>query len=46
VSDYGGDIKVLSNKGEGTTLRVRFPAEVRQGARAGGRVGVRLQGVH
>ena len=28
VSDYGGEIQVTSNKGEGTTLRVRFPADV------------------
>jgi signal transduction histidine kinase len=46
VSDYGGDIKVTSNKGEGTTLRVRFPAEAREGARADGRAAVKLQGVH
>jgi signal transduction histidine kinase len=31
VSDYGGEIKVTSNKGEGTTLRVRFPAGLEAG---------------
>jgi two-component system sensor histidine kinase PilS (NtrC family) len=28
VSDYGGEIKVTSNKGEGTTVRVKFPVAV------------------
>ena len=46
VSDYGGEIKVTSNKGEGTALRVRFPAEVGEGVRADGRTAVKLQGVH
>ena len=46
VSDYGGEIKVTSNKGEGTTLRVKFPAEVREATRRDGRTAVKLQGVH
>jgi two-component system sensor histidine kinase PilS (NtrC family) len=46
VSDYGGDIKVTSTSGEGTTLRVRFPAEAREGARSDGRTAAKLQGVH
>jgi two-component system sensor histidine kinase PilS (NtrC family) len=25
VSDYGGEVRVTSNKGEGTTVRVKFP---------------------
>jgi two-component system sensor histidine kinase PilS (NtrC family) len=28
VSDYGGEVRVTSNKGEGTTVRVKFPAAV------------------
>jgi two-component system sensor histidine kinase PilS (NtrC family) len=44
VSDYGGEIKVTSNKGEGTTLRVRFPADVQ--ATGEGRVAAKMQGAH
>ena len=33
VSDYGGEIKVTSNKGEGTTVRVKFPVAVAAAAR-------------
>ncbi len=28
VSDYGGEVRVTSNKGEGTTVRVKFPVAV------------------
>ncbi len=45
VSDYGGQIKVTSNKGEGTTLRIRFPAEVRDGRHSEERA-AKLQGTH
>ena len=44
VTDYGGEIKVTSNKGEGTTLRVRFPAEVQAGEQLDGRAASTLQG--
>jgi two-component system, NtrC family, sensor histidine kinase PilS len=44
VTDYGGEIKVTSNKGEGTTLRVRFPAEVQAGGQPDGRAASTLQG--
>jgi two-component system sensor histidine kinase PilS (NtrC family) len=33
VTDYGGEIKVTSNKGEGTTVRVKFPVAVAAAAR-------------
>jgi signal transduction histidine kinase len=28
VSDYGGEVRVTSEKGAGTTVRVRFPTTV------------------
>ena len=31
VSDYGGEVRVTSNKGEGTTVRVKFPVAVAAG---------------
>jgi two-component system sensor histidine kinase PilS (NtrC family) len=45
VSDYGGEIKVTSNKGKGTTLRVRFPAGLEAGEPAAHAVPTGL-GVH
>ena len=36
VSDYGGEIRVTSNKGEGTTVRVRFPIAAAAGQPAAG----------
>ena len=32
VSDYGGEVRVTSNKGEGTVVRVKFPVAVAAGA--------------
>jgi signal transduction histidine kinase len=46
VSDYGGEIKVTSNKGEGTTLRVRFPADVQAAGDREGRFAAKVQGAH
>jgi two-component system sensor histidine kinase PilS (NtrC family) len=46
VSDYGGEIKVTSKKGEGTTLRVRFPIEVRTGGPTEEPATAKLQGAH
>ena len=46
VSDYGGEIQVTSNKGEGTTLRVRFPADVQAAGDRAGRFAAKMQGAH
>ena len=46
VSDYGGDIKVTSNKGKGTTLRIKFPAAVQAGPHQDGSVAARMQAAH
>jgi two-component system sensor histidine kinase PilS (NtrC family) len=36
VTDYGGEVRVTSTKGEGTTVRVRFPVAVPAGEQPDG----------
>ena len=39
VSDYGGEVRVTSSKGEGTTVRVKFPVAVTAAAHVGQALG-------